>query len=281
MQNEYRNFFKSAKKAATTGGVPQRRRQVLPQASVKSGQRAKPKIEALPMQRTRRRKSAPWLIIAISCIGISLCGFALYEIDTVEEMLSSIELNFSFVPASLASEKAGSGAASKGGAPGDPAKAEPKAAGGVVKGDQPTAGSGETRVTSEVKITKEHLTSFHQRKQELDSREDELNRLEAELKRQQEELDKKLAEVQTIRGDISKMLEERVKTDGEKVETLVQVYSTMKPSQAAKVFEEMEEDLAIEILSKMKKKSAAEIMNLIKPEKLKIFSEKFAGFIGK
>jgi flagellar motility protein MotE (MotC chaperone) len=52
----------------------------------------------------------------------------------------------------------------------------------------------------------------------------------------------------------------------------------MKPQQAAKAFEEMDEDLAIEILGRMKKKNAAEVMNLVKPEKVKIFSEKYAGY---
>ena len=66
--------------------------------------------------------------------------------------------------------------------------------------------------------------------------------------------------------------------DDKKVETLVQVYSNMKPQQAAKVFETMDEDLAVEIMGRMKKKNAAEIMNLIKPEKAQIFSEKYAGY---
>lgn len=58
----------------------------------------------------------------------------------------------------------------------------------------------------------------------------------------------------------------------------MQLYSSMKPQQAAQVFETIDEDLAIEIISKMKKKNAAEILNLVKPEKAKLFSEKYAGY---
>jgi len=74
------------------------------------------------------------------------------------------------------------------------------------------------------------------------------------------------------------MLQERSTQDAAKVETLVQVYSTMKPAQAAKVLESLDEDLAVEIIGRMKKKNAAEVLNLMKPEKAQSFSEKFAGY---
>jgi flagellar motility protein MotE (MotC chaperone) len=59
---------------------------------------------------------------------------------------------------------------------------------------------------------------------------------------------------------------------------LVQVYSNMKPNQAAKVFETMDEDLVIEILGRMKKKNAADILNLVKVDKAQKFSERYAGY---
>ena len=74
------------------------------------------------------------------------------------------------------------------------------------------------------------------------------------------------------------MLQDRVSSDAAKVDTLVQVYSNMKPSQAAKVFETMDEDLVIEILSKMKKKNAADILNLVKSDKAQVLAEKYAGY---
>ena len=80
------------------------------------------------------------------------------------------------------------------------------------------------------------------------------------------------------RTGISNMLQERSTQDAEKVETLVQVYSNMKPSNAAKVLESLDEDLAVEIIGRMKKKNAAEVLNLMKPEKAQVFSEKFAGY---
>lgn len=123
-----------------------------------------------------------------------------------------------------------------------------------------------------------HLMKLAERKKELDAREEELNRLEAEMTKQKEELQKKIADLEKMRSSISNILEERVKTDDQKIETLVQFYSNMKPPQAAKVFETIDEDLAVQILGRMKKKNAAEILNLMKAEKAQMFTEKYAGY---
>ncbi len=123
-----------------------------------------------------------------------------------------------------------------------------------------------------------HLMKLVERKKELDAREEELNRMEAEMSKQKDDLQKKVADLEKIRTSISAMLEERVKTDDKKIETLVQFYSNMKPPQAAKVFETLDEDLAVQILGRMKKKSAADILNLMKPEKAQMFTERFAGY---
>ena len=124
----------------------------------------------------------------------------------------------------------------------------------------------------------DHLSKLREKKKELDAREEEINRLDAELQKQKIDLEARLKDLRETREQISKMLEDRVKNDESKVETLVQMYSNMRPPQAAKVFETLDEDLAIDILGRMKKKSAADIMNLLKPEKAQIFSEKFAGY---
>jgi flagellar motility protein MotE (MotC chaperone) len=129
--------------------------------------------------------------------------------------------------------------------------------------------------------TDEELSFFNKlndRKKELDVREADLGKLEEELQKQKAELDTKLKQLEAMRADISKTLKSRVEVDQEKVEKLVQFYSTMKPQQAAKVIESLNEDLAVEVMDKMKKKSAAEIMNALKPEKARRLSEMLTGY---
>jgi flagellar motility protein MotE (MotC chaperone) len=104
------------------------------------------------------------------------------------------------------------------------------------------------------------------------------HRQDAELQVQREQLEKRMNELEENRKKISSMLEERTQVDEKKVDTLVQLYSSMKPQQAAPVIESLDEDLAVEVIAKMKRKPAADIMNLLKPEKAKVISEKFTGY---
>lgn len=124
----------------------------------------------------------------------------------------------------------------------------------------------------------DYLFKLAERKKQLDIREEELNKLAASIEKQKVEVSEKLAKLEETRNKISTALEEKIKVDDVKVDTLVQMYSNMKPIQAAKVFETLDEDLVIEILGRMKKKNAADILNLIKPEKAQIFAERYTGY---
>ncbi len=123
-----------------------------------------------------------------------------------------------------------------------------------------------------------HFKRLSDRKKELDLREQELNALEEELHKQRDEVEARIVKLESIRGDISTVLKDRVEVDEERVKTLVEFYSNMKPKQAADIFSNLNEDLAVEVLGKMKKKNAAEIMNLLPPEKARTLSEKFTGY---
>lgn len=124
----------------------------------------------------------------------------------------------------------------------------------------------------------EYMFKLAERKKQLDQRENDLNKLAEQIEKQKVEITEKLTKLEATRLQISKALEEKIKADDGKVETLVQMYTNMKPVQAAKIFETLDEDLVIEILGRMKKKSAADILNLIKPEKAQIFAERYTGY---
>ena len=122
------------------------------------------------------------------------------------------------------------------------------------------------------------LYKLTERKKELDLKEEELNKKAKEIDAQKIYVEQKLKELEEYRAKISNLLQDRVKTDATKIENLVQIYSNMRPNQAAKVFETMDEDLVIEILAKMKKKTAADVLNLMKAEKAQLFAERYAGY---
>ncbi len=123
-----------------------------------------------------------------------------------------------------------------------------------------------------------YFSKLNETKIALDQREKELNELEEELHRQRKELAREVQKLEGIRNQIATVLKERVELDQEKVNKLVEVYTNMKPKQAAEVIGSINEDLAIDVLLKMKKKTAADILNLLEPKKAKSLSEQFAGY---
>ena len=269
MKSGYDQFFKNARKVADeNSGVkftknPNSPRLHLDIASEDIEQQIRRRMKMQAPKKRKKKASIPWKMIGVSFVGLMIAIWGFQNHDEVERIVKRVEITMT-------------GEASAENAPAKPAP-EAKA---VATKEASAESSPETKSSAAAMSTEEldHLTKLNDRKKELDAREEELNRQEAELQAQKVELDKRLKELEDMRGKISSMLEDRVKADDQKIDTLVQMYSNMKAPQAAKVFETMDEDLVVEILGRMKKKNAADIMNLLKPEKAQIISEKYAGY---
>lgn len=261
MKTGYDLHFKKVQKAASQGKPADSTRR---EQKVQSRDAKALAQELRKNMRPRRQKRAPasfpWKLVLTSFIGLLVAAVGTWQVEEVEYFIKHLEISMlGSAHASGAPAKTAEDAAAK--------KVDPS------KNEQPPVAKKE--------YTEEdlnHFSKLNERKRELDAREEELNRMDQEIQTQKAELEKKLAEIENTRRNISSVLEEKVKGDDQKVENLVQVYSNMKPQQAAKAFEEMDENLAIEILGRMKKKNAAEIMNLVKSEKVKILSEKYTGY---
>lgn len=265
MRNGYDQFFRKARQQAAHGGAKAPSRASF---DMSKGPRFEVTAEQLEehlrrkagvKKAKRRKKSFPWSVTLMSAVGALLTGWAMLNAEEVEHVVKNLEI--SWIGSASAEEAPKKEAA--------PAKKE----GDVQSAETPAKTAREPSAT-EI----DHLSKLNDREKELDAREQELGRQESELVKMKEELESRLRELDGMRAKISEMLQDRVKADDQKVETLVQMYSNMKAPQAAKVFETMDEDLAVEILGRMKKKNAADIMNLLKPEKAQTFSEKYAGY---
>lgn len=239
MKTGYDQFFKKAKQTS----------QVKTQIDVKKLQNKK--------QSTKKKSKFPAVQFCLFALVV-LAGLFLFEhAEDVEKQLKRIDIGFSL------------------------AQAEEKEADRTneAKKDEKPADAKEAKVASEIKPDEaDYLFKLSERKKQLDTREEELNRYAAEIAKQKEDIEAKLKKLEETRAKISTALEDKIKADDAKVDTLVQMYTNMKPQQAAKVFESLDEDLVIEILSRMKKKSAADILNLVKPEKAQVLAERYAGY---
>lgn len=251
MKSGYDQYFKTARKVAKPEGV-RLKLDISNEQLLEQELRSRAGVRA---PRRKKKSSVPWKMIVASFLGLVVAATGFQNYEKVENIVKHIEISL------LGSANA----------QGAPTKTAPQE---KIENTKPTNSSEATASNLDL----DHLQKLTERKKELDAREEELSRVEQELTAQKSELEKRMKELEEARLRISAMLEDRVKVDAEKIETLVQMYSNMKAPQAAKIFESMDEDLAVEILGKMKKKSAADIMNLLKAEKAQIFSEKFAGY---
>lgn len=123
-----------------------------------------------------------------------------------------------------------------------------------------------------------YLSKLNERSQSLDQREKELNELEEELQRQKVQVDQRIQELEEIRRQIASTLKEQVEVDQQRVAKLVELYSNMKPKQAADIIASLTDDLAISVLASMKKKNAASIMDLLPADRARLLSEKLTGY---
>ena len=265
MKTGYDQFFKQAQKVAAKKA---------PLKPVDSRSMAK-QLRGKQEQRIAKKAKKPirWKMAAMSFLGLIITVSGLLKMDQIESFVQKIEVNV--MGTAYAEDTKAAKADSKTKPEGEAGK-KVEGKDGKAKEETADATAAAPKEFSQEEIN--HFAKLNDRKRELDSREEELNRMEQELQTQKTELEKRMSELEQTRKNISTVLEEKVQGDDKKIENLVQLYSNMKPQQAAKAFEDMDEGLAVDILGRMKKKNAAEIMNLVKAEKVKILSEKYAGY---
>lgn len=266
--NEYKQFFKAAQKAKD-GDRPRPMARPTPQLKVRKSS-PPPTVESLlGMKRKKPKAPFPWRAVTVMSLLLAGLGFYVAAPDYCESLYRRIEV--SAFGAAEASEK---------GAPAAAEKSQPKADGKEKPAAEKTAETKGKNPDDTHTSTEElsHFDKLKQRKEELDLREKELSQLEEELQRQKVELDKRIQQLEDMRSQIAQVLKDRVEVDQEKVTKLVDLYSNMKPKQAAEILGTINEDLAVEVLAKMKKKNAAEIMNLLPSDKAKVLSEKYTGY---
>lgn len=277
MQQGYDKFFKQARKAAGVDKAP--RFQVKPSSTKTQLGSPEAQIKKAMQRRIsekkaqRARAKAPFPVGAFVTVGVGLAVAVIAFVypQSYEWVMNHVEIGV-YGQAHAADQKA--------------AKPADSAAAAKPAEEKAAVNSGETKVAEMPDTrgwTPEETSFFNklsERKRELDMREAELAKLDEELQKQRVELDEKLKQLEATRKEIAQTLRSRVDNDTEKVNKLVDVYSGMKPQQAAKVIETVDEDLAIQILDRMKKKSAAEILNVMDAKKAQRLSEMLAGYKG-
>lgn len=109
--------------------------------------------------------------------------------------------------------------------------------------------------------------------QELGKRKEELDRREQAIADMEAKLDQRVKELATLEASLKTMLDQAQQTKDEKLKHLIDVYTNMKPKQAAEVLETLDERIAVKILAGMKGRQAGEILTGVSAKKAATLSE--------
>ena len=103
--------------------------------------------------------------------------------------------------------------------------------------------------------------------QDLNAREQALAKKEAELKALEAQVDQKLTTLRELEIRMQNLIDSAASIQDEKMAHLIDVYSNMKPKQAAVVLQTLEEPIAVRILAGMSGRKAGEILSSVRADR--------------
>ena len=113
------------------------------------------------------------------------------------------------------------------------------------------------------------LQGLASRREELERRSGDLDQRDALLKAAEQRIEAKVQELKQLQGTMEALIR---KYDGEeetRKKSLVKIFETMKPAEAARIFEQMDLPILIDIIERMKERNAAPVLAQMHPARAK------------
>ena len=111
------------------------------------------------------------------------------------------------------------------------------------------------------------LQQLAERRRVLESREQEVLVRTSLLSAAESRIDKRIEELKLLRETINGLIKTFDEQQDKKLQSLVKIYESMKPKEAAQIFEELEMDTLLEVAERMKERKLAPIMAKMNPDK--------------
>lgn len=123
--------------------------------------------------------------------------------------------------------------------------------------------------TADSNLKDEVFQDLTKRRAELDQREKKLGEREALLEAAQKELDKKLTEMEGVRDELKDLLKQQTAEEARRIQSLVKIYSGMKPKDAARIFNTLDTDILMDVIGSMTESKAGPIIALMDADRAK------------
>jgi flagellar motility protein MotE (MotC chaperone) len=142
-----------------------------------------------------------------------------------------------------------------------------------VKGLDDEGGFGASPYSDEeVKV----LQSLSARREQLNKRERDIDQREKMLQAAEKKVDEKVAELNKLRQEIEGLLNKQTQMQEDRMIQLVRIYESMKPKDAANIFNEMQFDILLGIIDKMSERKVAPILAAMDPVKARDISARLS-----
>ncbi len=138
---------------------------------------------------------------------------------------------------------------------------------------QPVPGSQITNLSNDLfEMTDEELVllqSLSQRREELEQRAREIDEREVLLKAAEQRIEQRIGELERLQQSIEALLVEHDEQTEAQMQSLVKIYESMKPKDAARIFEELDLDVLLAVIERMKERKTAPILAQMNPQRAK------------
>lgn len=105
------------------------------------------------------------------------------------------------------------------------------------------------------------------RRKQLDQRERDLDMREKLIAAAEKRVEERVTELKTIEARVETMFGKRGEQEEAQLAGLVKMYETMKPADAAEIFNTLEQGVLIDVMGRMKPAKAAPVLAAMKPER--------------
>ncbi len=113
------------------------------------------------------------------------------------------------------------------------------------------------------------LKQLADRREQLEKRAQDLDMRESLMKVAEQRIEQKIKEMETLRAQLQTMVNQAGGAQQAQLDNLVKIYETMKPEEAAKIFESLDMKVLLGVIQRMKPARTAPILAKMAPDKAK------------
>ena len=120
------------------------------------------------------------------------------------------------------------------------------------------------------------LSDLRARRVTLDERATALDTREAVVAAAERRLSERLEQLSTLQGKLEQLDQTRRERDEANWRSMVKTYETMRPRDAAAIFNELDQPVLLQVLDRMKEAKAAAILAAMQPERARVATTELA-----